>query len=62
LLLYFTNWTLEITTIMILMTILCSLDTKIEQSQQKLAITHILFETSLFMNIVVLIVYWGLLH
>ena len=44
------------------MTIVCSLDTNVERSPWKLVITHILFEAALFMNIIVVVVYWGFLH
>ena len=62
LLIYFTNWTLEITTLSIAMSILCSRDPEIETKRWKLAITHILFEAALFMNIIVIVFYWGLIH
>jgi hypothetical protein len=44
------------------MTVFCSLDLDVEKSQWKLAITHVLFEAGLFMNIIVIVVYWGFLH
>ncbi len=44
------------------MTLMCAWDPKVERSQWKLALTHILFEVCLFMNIIVVIVYWGFLH
>jgi hypothetical protein len=62
LLLYFTNWTLNVTTLFVLGSIFCSMDSNLDKSQWKLAITHLLFEAGLFMNIIVVIVYWGFLH
>lgn len=44
------------------MTIFCSRDSEIDRKQWKLAFTHILFEAALFMNMVVMIVYWTCLH
>ena len=44
------------------MTILCSRDKAIESKKGKLAITHVFFEAALFMNLIVLTFYWGIIH
>jgi hypothetical protein len=44
------------------MTILCSRDKAIETKKWKLAITHVFFEAALFMNLIVLTFYWGIIH
>jgi hypothetical protein len=56
---YFTNWTLQMTTIFVLGSLLCS---SRRESKPLLAVTQIAFEASMFMNLIVLVVYWSLIH
>ena len=55
---YFTNWTLLVTILYLLVAITASGS----KSLGLLAFHHILFETALLMNIVVVTVYWSCLH
>ena len=56
---YFTNWTLQLTTVFVFGSLLCS---RRPDSKPLLAVTQIAFEASMFMNLIVLIVYWSLIH
>lgn len=56
-----TNWTLEITTLFVIGSIVCSFY-QAEKSRYWLAITHMCFEISLFLNFVVMLVYWSMIH
>lgn len=59
---YFTNWTLEITTLYIAGSLLCSIDPNLHNKKSLLAATHLFFQAGMFMNFTVIIVYWGVLH
>lgn len=59
---FFTNWTSEATSILILLTIKCSNDKNFANKPGLLAFLHILFEITMTMNFVVVTMYWTLIH
>jgi heme/copper-type cytochrome/quinol oxidase subunit 3 len=59
----FTNWTLIMTTLLLSSTILACIDDKaFKQDKRAMAANHLLYTFSMIMNIVVMTVYWTLLH
>ncbi len=56
--LYFTNWTLLVTCVYLSVATFIS----DKSSYTMLAIHHMLFEVSFVMNVVVVCVYWSILH
>lgn len=56
---YFTNWTLEMTTLFVLGSLYCSRN---PDNKSMLAVTHIAFQASMFMNLIVVVVYWSFIH
>ena len=62
-LIYFTNWTLEITIIFVLYLIYCaSYGDQIQLHKKKLACLHLLYEVAFALNLVTVLGYWGLMH
>ena len=58
----FTNWTLEITTLFIAGSLICSIDPNDNKNRGLLAVTHLSFQAALFMNFIAITVYWGVIH
>lgn len=59
---YLTNWAMLISLTMTLLVLKCSLDPHIKEKKGWLAMTHILFELSAVINVVVVSVYWLTIH
>ena len=59
---FFTNWALEVTFILNILVIWCSYDPKIESKKGLLAFIHILAEFATVFNVVTVGVYWTALH
>ena len=58
----FTNWTLLMTLAQQLLVIKAASDVDVHKKHGLLAAVHITFECSLIMNIITVVVYWGVLH
>ena len=63
----FSNWTLHITTLSILMTLSCVSDKNINhferyEIRRKIAFTHLLYTFSIIFNIIVVSLYWPIIH
>ena len=63
----FSNWTLHITTLSILLTISCSKDQNINHLERneiksKIAITHLMYTIAILFNLVVVSIYWTVIH
>ena len=60
---YFTNWALLLTTVWVVLSILCARDTQVYQNRPGLlALHHIFFEVAVIFNLVIMVVYWPMLH
>ena len=57
-----TNWALCFQTMSIALSLMCSIDTKIESKKGILALHHFIFEVTCPLNLIVVVFYWGLLH
>ena len=58
----FTNYTMIVSFISILLCIYCASKPNIHQLSGRLACLHIIFECAFIFNVVTLIVYWGAIH
>ena len=63
----FSNWTCHITTLSIILTISCSKDVNINSLERneiksKIAITHLMYTIAILFNIVVVSIYWTIIH
>ena len=59
---YFTNWCMMFSLLSVLMITFCGSLTDIHLHKNKLACLHILFEFAFMMNLVTVLVYWGMIH
>ena len=59
---YFTNWGLLVTVIVLALSIKCASDPDINSKPKLLAAHHLLFELGLIMDIIITVVYWTLIH
>lgn len=60
---YFTNWGLLVTTAWVALSIRCARDTQAYTKRPGLlALHHITFEIAVIMNLVIMVVYWPILH
>ena len=63
LVIFFTNWCLEITLSFVLYLMYCAtFGEQIHSEKKKLACLHMLYELAFIMNIIVVIVYWAVIH
>ena len=62
LLIFLTNWAMELTLVLIVIVIWSSFDKNINQKKGWLSAIHILAEISFMANFVTVVVYWPVLH
>jgi hypothetical protein len=59
---FLTNWIMMLTLVCVLLALLNMFTPNVNEMKGRLALTHIVFETTAVVNWLVIVVYWGFIH
>jgi len=62
LLVYLTNWIMLLTLLCVVLALLNNVTPSINEKKGRLALTHVVFETTAVINLLGIIAYWGFIH